>query len=735
MLHANGDNVGEASHLIKDMNSAGDAREGNDTVLLQKNKALSQAHSDKRRRRQALQQVISARQQKIYEQQCEIEELRRRVREVCNDNKFLREQNYWQEKALEKLDGRQAELPQLINSHLEEVRVFREQIRRLKEVLKMEKQRRHDAEISKEKAVCELKHLRKLAEEQKLLEREDLMQAIEKLQTEANEREKLLINLERYAENLEKNQRFDCLRSAKTQREMRETCQKLLDRIHELEQTVQEKQKIIELGNIYSKRTIKHQSLGTQGDMQTAGTATENSVTETEQHKTIRERIREFDQRRQELEKRKERLRRRRIQQTTVDQVIDDEEALITFESADEVNQAVIDSDAYRPSSAHAYPGGSGAKSAPIGRMRPRTSSNSVILPKIRSRSKSGGRSAAVENKQVRFNEPSSVQTSEDEAAFEELRANEKIVRLFAEARLERDKEIFASLVKENKRNLSSDRISNSELLLHLKETTRDAKKSSDGESDLKKSGDTPKNDLPKPPQDDQSSSKSGMGLSIRSDLKKHEERGPVTLNASEVKPGGQITQEFSRSSDISSRTIHPIELSGSISTAELRISSPQIPQTTGELATYESFELVPVPEARTQICRPSGDQELDAYMTGDSASSSDGTTGGAGEDGVWQESPSFTAEHCGSNDEMNERTYPESNGYPSCSEGQRNERTFDSQSAEETLNAVPSGMLPLMRNNVPFLGCSARTTTLYTMINNSAKNQSTTTRGSPPSK
>lgn len=49
----------------------------------------------------------------------------------------------------------------------------------------------------------------------------------------------IIQNLEKYAVNLEKNQRFESLRSSKAQREMRETCQQLLDKIRELEQTVQ----------------------------------------------------------------------------------------------------------------------------------------------------------------------------------------------------------------------------------------------------------------------------------------------------------------------------------------------------------------------------------------------------------------------------------------------------------------------------------------------------------------
>ncbi|KAF5398277.1 hypothetical protein PHET_08112 [Paragonimus heterotremus] len=192
MLHPNGDGgcdvpTSSGDTLEKDVDA------GSSGITPNKQAAAYALRIDKRKKRQALQQILSARQQKIYEQQCEIEQLRRRIREVCNDNKFLREQNYWQAKALEKLDGKHAELPQLINGHLEEIRVFREQIRRMKEVLKVEKQRRHDAESANEKALFELKHLRKLAEEQNLLEREDLTRTIDKLQSETNERGRLLL--------------------------------------------------------------------------------------------------------------------------------------------------------------------------------------------------------------------------------------------------------------------------------------------------------------------------------------------------------------------------------------------------------------------------------------------------------------------------------------------------------------------------------------------------------------
>lgn len=82
-----------------------DTKDATDNVLRLKPKRQSKSSSkgDRKKRNITTEQLNSARKEKIYEQQCEIEELRRRIRDVCSDNKFLREQNYWQAKALEKV--------------------------------------------------------------------------------------------------------------------------------------------------------------------------------------------------------------------------------------------------------------------------------------------------------------------------------------------------------------------------------------------------------------------------------------------------------------------------------------------------------------------------------------------------------------------------------------------------------------------------------------------------------
>nr|CAH8870034.1 unnamed protein product [Trichobilharzia regenti] len=389
-----------------------------------------------KKRTLTLQQILTVRRQKIYEQQCEIEQLRGKVQEVCNENKFLRDQNFWQTKALEKLDGKHAELPQLINNHLEEIRVFREQIRRMKSVLKVEKRARHEAETSREKILSELKHLRKLAEDQKLLEREESAKIIEKLQAEAVERGKLLTNLEKYAENLEKNQRFESLRLNRSQKEMKETCQKLVDRIEELEQVIQEKQKLIELSNIYSKRITKqHLSCNDLHEIHPRNEKEENFQDSSEDcqrdsennKQTSRERIKEFDLKRQRSLRRKTKLKlsHAKGQLQNLDKFDNcgaNRDGILRQLHTSPKEQSVLDEVQSLEDDEVEF-----EKVGGISRKR-----NSISLPKIL-RSNIQGKS------EKRTPETSPKQSMEDEETFRILRCKEHEARLIAEANVQMD--------------------------------------------------------------------------------------------------------------------------------------------------------------------------------------------------------------------------------------------------------------------------------------------------------
>ncbi|KAL7058495.1 hypothetical protein AAHC03_016564 [Spirometra sp. Aus1] len=77
-----------------------------------------------------------------------------------------------------------------MNSQMEEIRIYREQLRRLKEIFMRTNKARQEAELARQKAEDELQHLRGLAFEKHLPEREELLAAVSRLQGELDLQEK-----------------------------------------------------------------------------------------------------------------------------------------------------------------------------------------------------------------------------------------------------------------------------------------------------------------------------------------------------------------------------------------------------------------------------------------------------------------------------------------------------------------------------------------------------------------
>lgn len=77
-----------------------------------------------------------------------------------------------------------------MNSQLEEIRIYREQLKRLKDIFVRTNKARQDADTARAKAEEELQHLRALAFEQNLPAREELVAAVEQLKADLENAEK-----------------------------------------------------------------------------------------------------------------------------------------------------------------------------------------------------------------------------------------------------------------------------------------------------------------------------------------------------------------------------------------------------------------------------------------------------------------------------------------------------------------------------------------------------------------
>ncbi|XP_022257525.1 lebercilin-like [Limulus polyphemus] len=82
------------------------------------------------------QRLLSARRLKINELRNELEDTQRQVREVEQENRFLKRLQLKQERDLARLQNSKGELPEMLQSHSEEVRVLKKLLSKAKEKIK-----------------------------------------------------------------------------------------------------------------------------------------------------------------------------------------------------------------------------------------------------------------------------------------------------------------------------------------------------------------------------------------------------------------------------------------------------------------------------------------------------------------------------------------------------------------------------------------------------------------------
>ncbi|KAL5104957.1 Lebercilin-like protein [Taenia crassiceps] len=206
----------------------------------------SALRSERKRSYELLEKILMAKQEALSDQQCQLDFLRSKVCALREDNRMLKAQGHVQAAIIEKLDGKNAKLPMLMNSQMEEIRVYREQLKRLKDIFVRTNKAMQESENARYRAEEELQHLRNLAFEQNLPEREELISALQRLRAEYESVERDKLTLEKYVHNLEKNQRCERTRLLRKQRDLQAKCATLASTVRGLQTDLQEKQRMIE---------------------------------------------------------------------------------------------------------------------------------------------------------------------------------------------------------------------------------------------------------------------------------------------------------------------------------------------------------------------------------------------------------------------------------------------------------------------------------------------------------
>ncbi|KAG8518576.1 LOW QUALITY PROTEIN: Lebercilin-like protein [Galemys pyrenaicus] len=202
--------------------------------------------------------ILSARLHKIKELKNELSDIHRKLEVTVIENQFLKQVQLRHLRAIGKYENSQNNLPQIVAKHQSEVKNLRQLLRKsqAKERVVSRKLRETDSELLRTKDI--LQALQRLSEDKNLAEREELTQRLTSLitKTEANDKKiqslekQLRLNNKAFSRQLAAENRKTAAAQAATK-----TLQMEVTR---LQQRLKEKERELEIRNIYTNRILKN---------------------------------------------------------------------------------------------------------------------------------------------------------------------------------------------------------------------------------------------------------------------------------------------------------------------------------------------------------------------------------------------------------------------------------------------------------------------------------------------
>ncbi|XP_033635992.1 myb-like protein X isoform X2 [Asterias rubens] len=201
--------------------------------------------------------MLSAKGHTISRLRNEFNQLQQEHDETMRENKLLKQLQRRQERALSKYDAEESELPQMLKKHSAELDSMRRRIRKYQERDKDRDRRIKDKDEQLNQTQDELKHIKGVAEDKGLLERHELQRRVERMEEKVEKRDKTVRDLERYVANIKKNQRHELHERQTKEQELMGQIERLEMENERYQLQLREKEKELEVRNIYSNRLIK----------------------------------------------------------------------------------------------------------------------------------------------------------------------------------------------------------------------------------------------------------------------------------------------------------------------------------------------------------------------------------------------------------------------------------------------------------------------------------------------
>ncbi|XP_006736464.1 lebercilin-like protein [Leptonychotes weddellii] len=202
--------------------------------------------------------ILSARLHKIKELKNELGDIHRKLEATVIENQFLKQLQLRHLKAIGKYENSQNNLPQIMAKHQNEVKNLRQLLRKSqeKERSASRKLREADSELLKTKDA--LQALQELSEDKNLAEREELTQRLSVLTTKTEANDKKIQSLEKQLRL--NNRAFNRQLAIETRKTLaaQAATKTLQMEIKRLQQKLKEKDRELEIRNIYTSRILKN---------------------------------------------------------------------------------------------------------------------------------------------------------------------------------------------------------------------------------------------------------------------------------------------------------------------------------------------------------------------------------------------------------------------------------------------------------------------------------------------
>ncbi|XP_063532145.1 uncharacterized protein LOC134742887 isoform X2 [Cydia strobilella] len=147
--------------------------------------------------RSVTQRVLSAKTHRVKQLQNQLADAQYHLQELSNENRVLRAMQKKQETALQRYENSNAELPQVLNSHTEEIRIQQLKYKQLKQQMKETLTKLKERDMQLQQLRDEHQHLLELSKDRNLLEREKLQSQMSDLQLKVQQQNETISTLQR----------------------------------------------------------------------------------------------------------------------------------------------------------------------------------------------------------------------------------------------------------------------------------------------------------------------------------------------------------------------------------------------------------------------------------------------------------------------------------------------------------------------------------------------------------